>query len=339
MAQEADLQCPWLQYHHPLIRELTWCLCSPNLLAGTRFHQHRLQQPIPYVEIKDWLDSLTVDPSSLENHMQQLKTPRLGFVFEHYWRFYWLHQLGDSYNEDDDDNESNNKKGKGNWLNNLQVQGNKKTLGEIDMVQQQKHQLCHIEMAVKFYLAFEKASPKETEDYWWLGPNCRDRLDLKLHQLDSHQLQLLSSNEAKSLLPEHWQNLPVNTEILLRGQLFYPINNMCNNFDPLLNKQHLNSYWTYQKDLKVLLEREDKNITYIPLEKREWLCTPSVIAPSRELTQQQFTDQSDDLSKTKPTMISAGNWKTENGEKFFWQEKQRFFVAPNHWPDISKLTS
>lgn len=88
-----------------------------------------------------------------------------------------------------------------------------RTLGELDCLYRRDAQVVHREIAVKFYLA---VSDSQAQRDWW-GPSKRDRLDLKLERMLSHQLRL--SDKAASAWPDDLPR-PELSEALLLGALF-----------------------------------------------------------------------------------------------------------------------
>ena len=79
----------------------------------------------------------------------------------------------------------------------LQIREGTRTLGALDLLLRSPHgEVEHWELAYKLYL---QAHP---ETHWesWVGPAERDRLDIKLHRMRSHQLPLSARPEARDAL-------------------------------------------------------------------------------------------------------------------------------------------
>ncbi|CAI8355473.1 MAG: Uncharacterised protein [Gammaproteobacteria bacterium] len=69
------------------------------------------------------------------------------------------------------------------------VKNQKQTIGELDYLIELPGRVLHLEVAVKFYAGI--GSPIErTKKSAWVGPSCRDRLDLKINHLETHQLTM-----------------------------------------------------------------------------------------------------------------------------------------------------
>jgi len=347
---------PWDHYRNTHVRNLAWCLFSPSLLTGP-YGGHELLPALTLIEHQGWLSGLDDEPEPLLEHMHQCKSPRLGLLFEHYWQFFWKTQRGDAlkvpWPEGCDE---------GQWLRNLQVNHPKthQTLGEADFIafEQYPEHLLHCELAVKFYLGYPVTSSNKgtkTQNLW-LGPNCIDRLDLKLSQMSEKQLQLLHKPEAQKALPIGWQTLPVESQIILRGQLFYPAHT--EDFTPeeiTLSQDHLKGYWYYPKDLLASI-RETEEV--VILEKANWLCTPATQKTAQIIRKPNLinrlqphltpldatltTGTAKRMFTARPVMLSIGysceqkpeapNYSQEVRQ---WQERRRAFVVPSHWPDTN----
>ena len=118
---------------------------------------------------------------------------------------------------------------------NLQIQNPNfnegRTIGEFDFLTQDRYnkRYLHTEMCCKFYLGLAISETNATEESqstsssWqhWLGPNCNDRLDIKISKLSSRQLTLSEHPAAKQRLMELAIS-PVDAQYLLRGRLFFP---------------------------------------------------------------------------------------------------------------------
>jgi len=349
---------PWDHYRNTHVRNLAWCLLSPSLLASTP-EGHDLLPALSPSEHHNWLTQLDQQPEPLLAHMQQCKSPRIGLVFEHYWHFFWQAQLGGAM-EPPWSAECRERR----WLKNLQVNHPKthRTLGEADFItyltyhQQPSSRLLHRELAVKFYLGFPVPdTPQESPPKClWLGPNCIDRLDIKLAQMSNKQLQLLHHPEAQNALPPHWQGLPVDSQIVLRGQLFYPAHRQDFSADEApLNQNHLRGFWYY---LEGLLNSIDRHEEVVILNKSDWFCTPALkdqthIIEKKYLAEELapylsdkeagvLTEVGTQRAVARPLMLSVGHSSTQSSgaarpTQRRWQEARRIFVVPSHWPDTS----
>jgi len=151
----------------------------------------------------DWLLELDQQPDVLTAALQKQTSRRLGYYFEQLVAF-WLQQcLAGDY-----------------FASHIRVFEQKRVLGEFDFLFTQPgcDTLLHWETAVKFYLQFTHASG----EVLWYGPNARDRLDIKLDRVFTHQLRLGDSPQGKVLLQEKGFET-VQAKTFFKGYLFYPV--------------------------------------------------------------------------------------------------------------------
>ena len=83
---------------------------------------------------------------------------------------------------------------------NLQIQRDKLTLGELDCLLSIDGRPVHLEVIYKFYLYDPQAGLTPLDH--WIGPNRRDSLVLKLNKLANKQLPLLYKPETQPYLDE-----------------------------------------------------------------------------------------------------------------------------------------
>ncbi len=156
-----------------------------------------------------WLETLDRDATPLLAHLSDPRRQRLGLYFESLWHFFL---------EQDDEVEL--------LARNLPVHQDGRTIGEFDCLYFCRRRNCHVhlELAVKFYLGWpDGTGPREaSKASEWLGPNARDRLDIKLDRLLQHQSQLGSRESARPLL-ESLGIEALQREIEIKGRLFAPL--------------------------------------------------------------------------------------------------------------------
>ena len=117
---------------------------------------------------------------------------------------------------------------------NIQIQKDRITLGEIDCLLRNNDELVHLEIVYKFYLYDSNASPTELER--WIGPNRKDSLIEKLKKLKTKQLPLLYTEETTSYLqkltlaPENFKQ-----RVYFKAQLFIPLSNNQESFSLVNN--------------------------------------------------------------------------------------------------------
>lgn len=92
-----------------------------------------------------------------------------------------------------------------------------RTIGELDVLYRQDARVVHREVAVKYYLAARPGTLCSA----WVGPGKRDRLDLKLDRLATHQVTVAQQARAADAWPQALP-FPDITEVLMVGALFSP---------------------------------------------------------------------------------------------------------------------
>jgi len=147
---------------------------------------------------------------------------------------------------------------------NVQIQHNKITIGEIDFIIKQHKTPIHLEVVYKFYLYDETVGNTELEH--WIGPNRKDSLITKLTKLKEKQLPLIFRTQTKSYL----EKLEINTEeieqqVYFKAQLFVPYKFKISSFNLINNKCVKGFYIPFER----LIEFENCNF-YIPT-KINWL--------------------------------------------------------------------
>lgn len=148
---------------------------------------------------------------------------------------------------------------------NLQIHGEKKTLGELDYIVRnlQTDEVLHIELACKFYLYDENAG--EVAEQKWIGPNRKDSLYEKLEKLKHKQFPLLQTSETSKVLTSLGIPKPTSQELCLKALLFLPKELSAEVF-PKHVKDCIVGHYLKQNDL---VEEVDAKYA-IPL-KKEWL--------------------------------------------------------------------
>ena len=79
---------------------------------------------------------------------------------------------------------------------NVQIQKEKRTLGELDCILKQENTVIHLEVIYKFYLFDATVGNSEIEHF--IGPNRKDSLLEKLTKLKEKQLPLLSKQKVSN---------------------------------------------------------------------------------------------------------------------------------------------
>lgn len=314
---------------HQAVRDLAWCCFSAPLLKELPETEERKNIEIwPALSASgtapnavdsdlEWLRQLDENPRLLLNELAQVKSTRLGIYYETLWRFYWQQHPQ--------------------WqllAHNLQVVNNGQTLGAFDFILQKDQQYWHLETAVKFYLGIPGPGLAASEWSHWIGPNCSDRLDIKLKRLLHHQLPLssnpLGQQKLKLLTPSFTQ---WRSAMCLQGYLFYPARQLM--AEPIAgHPRHGRGLWWHMQDFFQDLRKGEIHSDYwIILARHQWL------APGQ-------TTDINDLLRGESLIRAIEHWVGEtqrpqlvaavvkiNG---IWQEKMRGFVVPDHWPRIER---
>jgi hypothetical protein len=191
------------------------------------------------------------------------------------------------------------------------------TLGEFDFILYDSiHKLqIHLEVAVKFYLQFNRESIPSS----FIGANFIDRLDRKLYKLQN-QIELSSSEEGKQALFGS-KKIPLQKIILMQGILFYPWDGK-QRIDEFLNPNHLKGNYLNQKNLKKSYSFLSK---FLILSKLKWLAAPNRYEWNLGVKFNEFEDQVQNhfLLSTQSLYVARKDFKGQ--VKFF-------FVLPDSTP-------
>lgn len=227
---------PWLRFQHRWVRELAFSIASAPLLAcwpvslpSTANHFNPAQNiDLPdhgfwqqhFVNYLPRLQQLDRYPQPLEQHMQHLRSWRIGIRFEHLLAFWLQDSAYHAFTLLD---------------RGIKRMHGHRTIGEMDFLLFNQDTQCteHWEVAIKFYLGEASLSPAQ-----WLGTNRRDSLDRKLNHLCQHQFNIMNIQG---------RSIDVRRAIV-KGRLFYPAwNHHSFSTDSLgwATPQHLTGYWGY----------------------------------------------------------------------------------------------
>ena len=149
---------------------------------------------------------------------------------------------------------------------NLQIHGEKETLGELDYIVRnlQSNKVVHIELACKFYLYDAAAGALEEER--WIGPNRKDKLYDKLEKVKLKQFPLLRKTETAKKLEELEIEIPTSQQLCLKAFLFLPKKMKSTSF-PSNFAQCVVGYWIKHFDFIA----EETGALYAIPSKKEWL--------------------------------------------------------------------
>jgi len=191
---------------------------------------------------------------------------------------------------------------------NIQIQKEKITLGELDCILLKEKQPIHLEIVYKFYLY--DASVGNSEIAHFIGPNRKDSLLEKIKKLKEKQLPLLYSKECDSYLKNINLNVKnIQQQVYFMGQLFMPFasKNITLNH---LDENCIAGFYINRKELK-----QFENCKFFIPVKKDWITIPH--KTENWLNYNDFVTKTDEYL-TKETAPLC--WlKKQNGEieKFF----------------------
>ena len=257
-----------------------------------------------------WLETLDRDATPLLAHLAGRRSQRLGLYFESLWHFFLAHDDAVDL-----------------VAHNLPVRQEDRTLGEFDILYFCRRRNCHVhlELAVKFYLGRAPGDCTGDASAWryWLGPDARDRLDIKMERMLGHQIRLGAAPAALPLLA----SLGVERlarEIEIKGYLFRPL------FSDLAPPTALNRHQRLHPwlPLTALAEAPREIIAdgYQVLPRAHWLSAAHLnpAQASLSLSELEQVLKEEMNQRPGPRLVAALDC---NGE-----EIERFFVTSDDWP-------
>jgi hypothetical protein len=314
---------PGNHFTHQVVRDLAWCCLSPPLLDHLPASDAQVWNNNDRTRDLNWLTTLDQHPRALIAHLTSVKSTRLGIYYENLWRFYWQeHPQARLLAHNLQIHEQGKGKNKGG------------TLGAFDFLVQVHNTFWHMESAVKFYLGVPNGDHKDNGDHsnndasqWqqWIGPNCNDRLDIKLEHMRQHQLPLSQQLAAQPTLSklanglQHWQRA-----LCLQGYFFYPALQKMN--APVAScAQHARGDWWHLRDFL----QHDSGRYWLPLAREQWLSPAQTQDMHALYAGKNLAELVQDWAgeRARPLMLAA---MQKDGGK--WRETARSFIVPNHWP-------
>lgn len=307
-------------YQTRQVRDLAWACFAPPILDTSQLESAGLVIENCGLELtiarQVWLQELDRNPQPLLCHLAAQQGRRLGLYFEHLWHFFLA---------EDPEVEL--------VAHNLAVRDGGRTLGEFDCIYHclQRDRYIHLELAVKFFLGYAPGHNLARSSPWqqWLGPNSRDRLDLKMQHLLEHQIRLGDHPQARSIL----EALGVDAlahEVVIKGYLFRGLHSPqpppeCFNPDAPLE------YWLSVDQLAHYLA-DHVNGHYQILPKSHWLAP--AVADEALATYSGETLASHMHSHfaehNRPQLVASLD---PDG-----YETRRFFVTAADWPNAASPT-
>lgn len=269
---------------------------------------------------------------------------RLGLYFEQLWQLLISHQFNQTI-----------------IAANRQITHAGTTLGALDLLSycNQQNTYFHYELAVKFYLE-AKLSDAETK---WIGPNSRDRLDLKLDRLLHHQLPLAIDPRARVQI-DQWlvnQAMPsldsatLEQKLVMKGWLFqhYRASRGLET-SALVNQHCCHGRWLHYREMKHWLDQlEQQDSHWLLLPRLYWLSPASCpIELAKNLSSAELGNYSQLYLETpillnthELSKLMGAQSKQQNAQALlvaevklsanFWLEQRRFMWVNDYWPESS----
>ena len=313
----------------PAVRDLAWLLLSADLLrpqppVGVLANPFDTPQELPAT--LDWLRALDAAPDPLHRDLAATRITRLGRYAERLLG--WFLQHGPAARL----------VAAGVPLRRAGV-----TLGECDfLVQTRQGERLHWELAVKCYLhagqgAGEARAQSATglaarlADY--VGPNLKDRFDLKLAHLLNHQLPLSAREEFASV----GYAGPWTPQMFIKGWLFYRLGEIP--ADAIeLDPAHGRGWWVTRSDWPAFAAAHAQKWRLLP--RLEWLA-PRRAEPQDEQSETGAVGSLCVDAQTLAAQISHQHGPTmvvafaEDGAGDSI-ERSRGFIVPDEWPEQAR---
>lgn len=303
-------------YQTQEVRDLAWACFSPPLLRigqlaapDHKVGECALQLTDPR---RQWLAQLDSNPTPLLEYLALRPTHRLGLYFEHLWHFFLREDANTEL-----------------VAHNLPLHDGVRTLGEFDCLYycHKRRRHIHLELAVKFFLGHaHTVSPTSGSASEWLGPDNRDRLDLKLDQLLQRQILLAGQPAARPLLHDIGiDSNQLDREIALKGYLFQHTAGTPAP-PPAFNHRNLLSHWVPLEALdNIVAARAYPAFKCLP--KMQWLSRAQANGRDEIMSVEALRATLARYFEREqyPLLIAALDDRL--------LESSRFFVTPSQWPD------
>ncbi|MCG5073540.1 DUF1853 family protein [Paraburkholderia tagetis] len=319
----------------PAVRDLAWLLFSADLLRA----QPLAPLAAPWAGDDEasaaaaWLTQLDHEPARLHAALDTARLTRLGRYAETLLGWYLAHGPAPRL-----------------VAANVALRRAGLTLGECDfLVETSDAQRLHWELAVKCYLhsgVAESGAPRLAD---FVGPNLRDRFDLKLAHMLDHQLRLSAREEFAWL---GYQG-PWLAQMFVKGWLFYRAGKGAGTRPgdpPELAARHGRGWWVTHADWADFADREGVD-GWSTLPRLAWLAPrrigPETLRASEAVERASFA-QADTLAARsavaapvpavtlfaglaqarEPAMVAAFVADGAGG----YVERSRGFIVPDDWP-------
>ena len=198
---------------------------------------------------------------------------------------------------------------------NVPVRQQRRSLGELDLVTETADgSVIHFELAIKFYLGQPElagSGQRSPQSAWW-GPDPKDRLDIKVDRLVTHQLPLAARQAGRlTHLPRIDRSCA-----WLQGCLFYPHSVQM----AAAEQAHVPGWrhaWCYRNELEdAYLEQ------WVRLPHKRWLAPPVDAGQRNETSPSQTPAE----RPGAPLMLVSKARRDQ-------PDAARLLVMPDGWPD------
>ncbi|MBD80748.1 MAG: hypothetical protein CL840_17670 [Crocinitomicaceae bacterium] len=301
-----------IPFKNKVVSDLHWALTSPNLIGGQYIEDTAnpwefLFSETRWQEVIVWLKELDDSPSPLIHFLNNKPTSKkLGKYFENLLWFAF-EQLVEFKQV----------------VHGLQVKRSKdNTIGEFDFLLQRTvdNSWMHMEVAVKFYLATDGK-----EELRFIGPNAKDRLDIKLDRLHKHQLELGTTPEGQKSLEQLGID-QYQRSLLVKGYLFYNLLHPARFPQPdFINPYCNKGWWSYFHEYPF---DKHSHKSFVVLNKLEWL-TKFIGGSDRVFTCTEIRQLIENKKIELPVLLAEVE---EKGSA--WVEVSRGFLIDRDWPSM-----
>ncbi|HIN85385.1 MAG TPA: DUF1853 family protein [Myxococcales bacterium] len=255
-----------------------------------------------------WFKAVEAEPKALLDELGRLNSWKVGLRFEALVLFWLTH--GSQYTV---------------LGHNLQVHDSGRTLGAFDfIVQSRDGSVEHWELAVKFYL---QARVSEEWDAW-VGPNGRDRLDLKLNKMVDHQLALSKTAEGRAVLSTLGVN-EVRQRAFVKGMFFVPWQGE-HAWPTGAEAASSTAFWLRHSELRDYAEKYPDSI-FMSHEKPRWLAPGSYDSDIGD-NAAQWAAKVSKQEFVRPQMFTQYPVNPASP----MSGVQRIFVVADDWPALTK---
>lgn len=292
---------PLARLVQPICRDLAWIAEAPPLLVNgdmpVRDPLAGSQWRADPERLHHALRQLDDDPVRLTAQLGGSNDYRLGRYYERLWQI--LLELAPDVRV---------------IAHNVAVRHQRRSLGELDLIAETADSaVIHFELAIKFYLGraeLDAGRQYSAQSAWW-GPDPKDRLDIKVDRLVSHQLPLAAR------YADRLAGLPSidHSCAWLQGCLFYPAGREMAPAEQARIPAWRHE-WCYRRDFEAASPSG-----WVALPHKRWLAPPAASAAvSGALAEGQSARPG------APLMLVRESRREHC-------DAARLLVMPDHWPN------